>query len=266
MTEAGGGGISVDTGHSGRLSFFDGLRLAIGCLTRLPIAVPSLSAGGSLAGAMHLFPLVGVLVGAIGSAVYGLAAIGLPPALAALLAVAATALATGAMHEDGLSDVADGFGGGADRDRKLAIMKDSRLGSYGALALVLGLSLRVGALASLGAPAAVAGALIASHALGRAAIPLVMQGLMPVRTGGLGATAGQPSPSTAGIAATLALIIVAMVLPAGAAFAAALAATAATFVLGAVAWRQIGGQTGDVLGAVEQVSEIAALLAIVALQ
>lgn len=252
--------------QTGRLPLFPALHLAVSFLTRLPLPAPRLLENGTLASGMHLFPLVGLLVGGIGAAVYALASRLLPPALSALLALAAMTAATGAMHEDGLADIADGFGGGADRDRKLAIMKDSRIGSYGAVALLLSLLLKAFALAALASPGLVAGALIAAHALGRAAIPLAMRLLAPARESGLGASVGQPSASTTGIGATLALVVAALVLPAGAAFAASLAAAVATLGVAWLAWRQIGGQTGDVLGAVEQVAEIAALLAVVALR
>jgi adenosylcobinamide-GDP ribazoletransferase len=242
------------------------LHLAIAFLTRFPLPTPQLMEKGALANSMHLFPLVGVLVGGIGAAVYALSSLLLPPLLSAALALAAMAAATGAMHEDGLADIADGFGGGADRERKLAIMKDSRIGSYGAVALMLGLLLRIVAIATLATPGLVAGALIAAHALSRAAIPLAMQLLVPARDKGLGVSVGRPSPSTAGIAATLALVIAALGLPVGAAFAASLSATGMTLFMAWLAWRQIGGQTGDVLGAIEQLVEIAALLAVVALR
>ena len=254
----------LDSGALGRLPVGRALRLALACLTRLPIRLGDAETG-PLSGTMHLFPLVGVVVGALGAVVYALAASCLPPTLAALLAVGTTALVTGAMHEDGLSDVADGFGGGATRERKLEIMKDSRIGSYGGLMLILGVSLRVGALAALASPWAVAAALIVAHALGRAAIPVAMQGLAPARSQGLGATVGQPSPSTAGIAATWAMAIAWLILPNGTAAAAVVAVTLAATGLASLALRQIGGQTGDVLGAIEQSGEIAALLAIVAM-
>jgi adenosylcobinamide-GDP ribazoletransferase len=256
----------ADPERDGRMATLAGLRLAVTFLTRLPLPAPKSTEDGALAHSMHLFPLVGVLVGGVGAGVYGLATRLLPPALAALLALAAMTALTGAMHEDGLADIADGFGGGADRESKLAIMKDSRIGSYGAVALLLGLLLKAAAIAALAAPGLVAGALIAAHALARAAIPLAMQLLAPARASGLGVSAGKPSASTAGIAATLGLIVAALVLPAGAAFGACLAAGLATLAMAMLAWRQIGGQTGDVLGAVEQVAEIAALLAVVALR
>lgn len=252
------------SGETPRLGTLAACHMAVSFLTRLPLPSPRHVVPGALAKSMHLFPLAGVLVGGIGALVYALAQLLLPPSLSALLAVAVTAVVTGAMHEDGLADIADGFGGGTDRERKLAIMKDSRLGSYGAVALLLGLSLKAFALAALASPGWVAGALIASHALGRAAIPLTMQLLAPARETGLGATVGTPPVSTAGIGATLALLIAAAALPAGTAFAACAAALLATLGVAWLAWRQIGGQTGDVLGATEQVAEIAVLLATVA--
>jgi adenosylcobinamide-GDP ribazoletransferase len=131
--------------------------------------------------------------------------------------------------------------------------------------LILGVALRVGALAALASPWTVAAALIVAHALGRAAIPVAMQGLAPARSQGLGATVGQPSPSTAGIAATWAMAIAWLSLPNGTAAAAVVAVALAAAGLASLALRQIGGQTGDVLGAIEQSGEIAALLAIVAM-
>lgn len=241
------------------------LWLVLAFCTRLPLPRPSAAiAPGALAQAMRLFPLAGLVVGGLGAAVYGLAHAVLPAGLAAVLAVAATVAATGALHEDGLADVADGFGGGVDKEAKLAIMRDSRIGSFALVTLTLTLLLRVGALASLASPGLVAGALVAAHALGRGAIPVAMQGLVPARPDGLGASAGQPTAGTAGIAATLALLIAAIALPHTAALAAVLAVAVASWSMRALARWQIGGQTGDVLGAIEQVAETAALLAVVA--
>src|SRR5262249_10374713 len=118
-------------------------------------------------GAPHLgraswaLPLAGVLVALVGAAAYWLAhAAGLPSLSAGALALTATLLATGCLHEDGLADVADGFGGGATRERKLAIMRDSRIGSYGTCALILSLLPRASATASPVAPASVPAALV----------------------------------------------------------------------------------------------------------
>jgi adenosylcobinamide-GDP ribazoletransferase len=213
---------------------------------------------------MGLFPLVGVVVGGIAAAVYALAHLLVPASIAAPLALLAAVLVTGGLHEDGLADTADGFGGGADRDAKLAIMRDPRIGAFGAVALILVLALRGTALAALDHPLLVAGALIAAHALARAAMPFAMRILAPARPDGLGAEAGRPGAVQTGIAATLAVIVVGLVLPVGAALAAVAGALIGALLMTLAARGQIGGYTGDVLGAIEQVAETAALIGAVA--
>ena len=242
----------------------DELHLALLFSTRLPLPPMDKGMPGGLARAMRFFPIAGVVVGAIGAAVYALAHLLLPPALAAVLALAASAWTTGCLHEDGLADLADGFGGGADKPRKLEIMRDSRIGTYGLVAVALALMLRAGALAALGSPWRVAGALIAAHALGRAAMPLVMQLMRPARSDGLGANAGQPERLDAAIAAAIALVIAGVVLPIPAALLAVVAALLASAAVVGLALHHLGGHTGDVLGAVEQAAETFALLGVVA--
>ena len=127
----------------------DPILAALMLLTRLPVRVARPMAPAAFARAYGWFPAVGALVGAVGGLVLWGAGGAVPPLAAALLAVAAQVLLTGGLHEDGLADVADGFGGGRDRERRLAIMRDSRIGTYGALALVLGVGLRVALLAPL---------------------------------------------------------------------------------------------------------------------
>jgi len=241
-----------------------GLRLAIAFLTRLPFGAAADQAPGALARTMGVFPLVGVMVGGIGGAIYAIAHFFLPAAAAAILSIAAMAIVTGALHEDGLADTVDGFGGGKDRQGKLAIMRDSRIGTFGMVALALTLGLRVVVLTEIGGSLMVVGALVAAHALSRAAIPLAMQALTPARPDGLGAGAGQPSAAQTGIAITLALVIAAAVLPPGAALAALAGATTGTTLIVLWAQEQIGGFTGDVLGAVEQLAETLALLGVLA--
>jgi adenosylcobinamide-GDP ribazoletransferase len=241
-----------------------GLGLAISFLTRLPFGGVGVASPGALARSMGVFPLVGVVVGGIGGAIYAIAHFFMPASAASLLAIGAVALVTGALHEDGLADTADGFGGGEDRADKLAIMRDSRIGTFGMVALSLSLGLRAVALAEIGGSLAVVGALVAAHALSRAAIPLAMQALTPARRDGLGALAGQPSAAQTGIAITLALVVAALVLPPGAALAALAGATAGVTLIVLLAQEQIGGFTGDVLGAVEQAAETLALLGVLA--
>ncbi len=211
------------------------------------------------------YPLVGQLVGGAAALVlYGAAQVW-SPWIAALLAVAAGVVLTGGFHEDGLADTADGLGGGLTRQRRLEIMKDSRLGSYGALALGLTLALRVAALAMLAqfSPFFAAVALLAAHGLGRGAAVGAMT-VMPY--GGDPGMAKEGRPDRASllgltVAALIALWPLAFFSPATGASGLALG-----LVFGAVpawrAWRLIGGRTGDVLGAVEQAFEVGFLLGV----
>ena len=142
--------------------------LAFRFLTRLPGPSAGPAGSGALGPALRLAPLVGLVVGVCGALVAWLAlgGLGLPPWPAALLTVGATVWITGALHEDGLADLADGCGGAFERSRKLAIMRDSRIGAYGVLALILSIGLRGAALAALAAPAgpdSAAAVLIAAH-------------------------------------------------------------------------------------------------------
>jgi adenosylcobinamide-GDP ribazoletransferase len=238
-----------------------GFAVATGFLTRVPTATPQL-APGLLADAAWAFPLVGAGIGGVAALAYGLAQLlGLGVLPAALLAVAAGIAVTGALHEDGLADTADGFGGGADRAGKLAIMRDSRVGSFGALALVLSIALRAAALAAIGDAVHAGLALIAAHAASRAFLPAAMALLPPARADGLGATAGRPRPEVATLAAAVGAAIALLALGPWRGAAALGLAVAATLLAGLLARRQIGGYTGDVLGAFQQLGEIAMLLA-----
>jgi len=164
-------------------------------LTRLPTGEGVTNPEGGLADAAWTFPLVGTFVGACGGFAFWIAhAAGLAPTLSGLAAVGAACLLTGCLHEDGLADVADGFGGGSDHDSKLAIMRDSRIGAYGVIALCTSVLARVLALAAFVDAAAALAALLAAGALSRAAIVPVMAGLPPARTDGMSSFAGRPVP------------------------------------------------------------------------
>ena len=218
----------------------------------------------------RMLPLAGLLLALPAALVLVLAwEIRLGPFVAAALALAALALVTGAMHEDGLADVADGFGGGRSAGRSLEIMRDSRIGAFGGTALVLGLALRAATLATLldrsGWLAAVALLYAASVSRSAALVPIAW--LDPARPGGAGAAVGRPSRATllivGGICLVLALLGASLGLPPlGLALGLVLAPLAA-FVLSALAAKKIGGQTGDVVGACQQLGEIAVLLALV---
>lgn len=230
-------------------------------LTRLPVGwFGCLCADNSFARAVWAYPIVGVAIGAIGAAVYWLSArIGMPPAFAAVCVIAATVLATGALHEDALADMADGFGGGRSRAQKLEIMRDSRVGTFGVLALVLSVAARAAAITSIAVPGKVAIALIATGSLARGAmlVPVIL--LSPARTDGLGAglrTAGKTRALLGLVlSATIAFLLLSPVAAAGA----VATAVSAALCLSALAWRQIGGYTGDVLGATEMIAECSAL-------
>jgi adenosylcobinamide-GDP ribazoletransferase len=226
-------------------------------LTRLPVA-PLCRRAVPPGEAVWAYPIVGLVVGAIGGAAFwALRDIGARPALCAIWAVAAAVLTTGALHEDGLADTADGLGGGRTRDAKLAIMRDSRIGAFGALALMFSLALRIAAFASLAEPRAVLAASIAAAVAGRGAMIGVLLALSPARADGLAAPLGamrrRPALIGLGVAALATALLGGL---------SALTATAiAAAIVGRLASRQIGGYTGDILGAAEQLAECAALTA-----
>jgi adenosylcobinamide-GDP ribazoletransferase len=226
-------------------------------LTRLPVPLLGHGERPPLARAAKYFPLVGLLVGAIAASVWLLAS-GLPPALAAGLSIGAGLLATGALHEDGFADCCDGLGGGATRERALEIMRDSRIGAYGAIGLILSIGLRWAALAALD-PWAGAAALLIAHSTSRAMIAVTLAVAGYARSEGLAISAAGVENREA-LAALAIAGFAALALGLGAGLLAFLAGgAAAAFML----WRLIRrlcGYTGDGLGAVEQVAEIAALV------
>jgi adenosylcobinamide-GDP ribazoletransferase len=243
---------------------FDQFLLATAVLTRLPVA----PAGddrepehGAVAEAAWAFPAVGAGIGMIAAIVMFLVStFGLGEASAALLALVAATLITGALHEDGLADTADGFGGGRTRDQKLAIMRDSRQGSYGTLSLVFSIGLRAAALASIAGPVEAGLALIAAHTASRAALPVVMRWLEPARDDGLGAMAGTPGPAPMLVALAIGILVALGMLGPVRGAVALVASGMAAAAMAMLARRQIGGYTGDVLGAVQQIGEIVMLL------
>lgn len=255
---------------SPRASRFGPVRqLALGLvfLTRLPIRLKGALPDDAVARAAWSFPVVGALVALAGAGVAIAAdAIGLPPPASALLALAATMAVTGALHEDGLADTADGLGGGRTREQKLEIMKDSRVGSYGVLALIVGVGLRAAALTAAiqDTRLHLLGALVAAHAGSRALLPLLMRALPSVRPGGLAASVGVPSSLSSITALVLGTAAVFWGLGDVLGLLGFVAAAVGMVAVGTLARRQIGGYTGDVLGAAQQVGEIILLLTAVA--
>jgi adenosylcobinamide-GDP ribazoletransferase len=236
-------------------------RLALMLLTCLPagrLADPA----PSLAAARWAYPLVGLVTGGLAAAAHaGALALGFGPLVAALLALTTAALVTGALHLDGLADFADGIGGGRDRAHCLEIMRDSRIGSYGVIALVLAIALAAAGLAELPGGAVPATLLLAATG-SRLAMLVVLDRLPPARPDGLGrgASGSAPLAWVPGTAVVAALSVWTGVgsLPALAAMAVAVA------VVARLAHRRIGGQTGDVLGATQVAAEVACILALAA--
>lgn len=246
--------------------------VALQFLTRLPVRLERFEPAW-LNDCVRHFPLVGALVGGVGAAVLAGATHLWPAWVAAMLALAATVALTGGFHEDGLADTFDALGGVVGRDRALAIMKDSRIGSYGALALGLSLLLRAALLAVLAARptlGAVA-ALLASHALARAAAVGVMVSL-PYGGDAEHAKAKPLALAVAPRSFVIALgwcgLLVSTLATVGVQLprllTAAAAAAAAALLMRQWLKRRLGGYTGDGLGATEQLAEIAVLLAFTA--
>ena len=232
-------------------------------LTRLPVPWTVPDVADRIHRCTPWFPAVGVLVGGIGALVWWLAALAWPPVIAAIVAVAATVLATGAFHEDGLADTFDGLGGSPYRERALEIMKDSRVGTYGVVALVLVLAGRVAALTALGG--AVPAALIGAHALARCSSLPPIRWLNYAREEG-----GTGKPFAGGISlnglvvALAATAVLTVVLFGNAAVVTWIAAAVGAGLILAWSRARLGGITGDTLGAANQIAELAAYLALLA--
>lgn len=250
------------------------LLVALRFYTRLPLPVLAQESEPHAAPALkriaYAIPIAGAVIGGLGGLVLALALLlKLPVLPAAALAVTVMVLMTGAFHEDGLADTADGFGGGRDRAHRLDIMRDSRIGTFGGAALILSLILRISAIDALvlaAGPWRAIAILAAAGAASRAAGIALLELLEPARPDGASAAAGRPGPE--GLAAatlSAALIVVLLLVPTlgiRAAFVGLIAPACALFALSRLSNAKIGGQTGDVAGATQQVAEIAILLGI----
>lgn len=235
-------------------------------LTRLPVPFVRTLDTPPLSAAMGMFPVAGAVIGALtGTALVTAQQLGLATMFAAICAVALGLLITGALHEDGLADVADGFGGGINTEHRLAIMRDSRIGAFGALALGLALMAKVALYAELQQFTAwQAVALVAcASAFSRALVVDMLWATRPARRDGLSVMAGRPGRFTTLLALGLGGIGAgfgaAFVLSPAHAVLALVAGGIATAAVRGIAMSKIGGQTGDVCGAAQVVSEIAML-------
>ncbi len=228
-------------------------------LTRLPLPRVPADAFDQQARAAWAFPLAGLVVSGLACAMAGAAmALGIPAAASAGVLLTTQIVMTGAMHDDGLADTADGVWGGFTPERRLEIMKDSHIGTYGVLALILFTGLRWVALSALLGVGAY-GAVIGAAMLSRATLPAMMTALPPARPNGLARTVGVPGSTVSAIAIALAILVATALSGPVTIFAVALAALC-TVTIAAIAHTKIGGQTGDILGATQVVTETAVLL------
>lgn len=252
--------------HRGRFRPFASFLLSLRFLTRMPVPFVRTVDPPPLKDAMWMFPVVGLCVGAATGAALLLAHLArLPDLFCGLFALGITAMITGAFHEDGLADVADGFGGGSTREQRLEIMKDSRIGAFGTLALVIAVLGRASLLAALLVlhPLAVIVLVAGAASFSRALMVDLLWATRPARQGGLSAMAGQPSRNST----LLALAIGGIAAGAGGSYMLSLeagvlalvAAGLAQEMLRSLAIRKIGGHTGDVCGAGQIMSETAML-------
>jgi len=238
---------------------------ALGYFTRLPVPGWVGYSPDGLARAARYLPAVGLLVGGAGALVFWLASQVWPQAVAVVFAMVATIALTGAFHEDGLADTADGLGGGWDKAKILAIMKDSRVGSYGVIAVILALLGKYALLSTLPAGQVVA-ALIAGHAVSRFCAVSLMATMDYARDDE--SSKARPVAARLGLAPLLWALLCAglplLLLAPGPALTAVVLAALATLWLAAKCRRWLGGYTGDCLGAVQQLAEIAFYLGLAA--
>ncbi len=237
------------------------LAVAGAFLTRLPFQPTPPVDMADLGPAARVFPLIGLVVGITGGGALWLAwQVDLQPMACALIGLAITTWISGALHEDGLADFADGIGA-RDRARRLAIMRDSRIGAFGVLALIFSVGLKVVLLAGIPAPGLAAATLIGAAAASRGVMPLLMFALRPARVDGLGRDAGRPSKPAMGVATAFTIMILLSFFDWQPALSALVLFLVTTAMLGWLAQRRLGGYTGDVLGAAQQVAEICVLIA-----
>lgn len=244
---------------------------SVGFLSRLPVHARFFEGhDGSISRAVRAFPVAGVIIALPAMCVFwATLVLGAQPSLAAILALGTLTITTGALHEDGLADAADGLGGGRDREHALTIMKDSRTGSYGVVALILSFGVRAGALAQLGtdlSPFGAALALLAAAAVSRALMVWHWSLLPPARTNGVAVAVGKPEDTARTMALVLATLIAFLTLSPSYHLGSILFALAfsvlAAFAFTRVVDKKLGGHTGDTIGATQQVTAMAVFTAL----
>ena len=232
-------------------------------LTRLPFRASNEVCVGDLRAASWSFPIIGLLIGLLSSAIFFLAThINLNPFVSGMLCVAFGCIVSGGLHEDGLADTCDGLLGGKDAQSKLDIMRDSSIGGYGAIALIFSVGIRCLILGGLSEPEVVMVALIVGSSFSRSLLPFVTVAFRHARSEGLAVHWGRCSLKRASISFLIGAFIFLMCFGI---FETVLVLMVVLFVSGGflvIACSQIGGYSGDILGACQQISEITVLLAV----
>jgi len=261
-----------EPGNDTNSSFAGDILASLAFLSRLPIKLANRHF--SLANSSRAFGIAGLILGAICGAIFwAVHMVGLGTLPAIITALALSALITGGLHEDGLADVADGFGGGWSSERKLEIMRDSQIGTYGVLALVFSVGFRIAAYSSLVDSGNIGNSFIVTIAvfaaigcLSRSTMALMMYQLPQARKDGRAVEAGVPSHDNLRnglfISAIAGLTCLVVGVETGAIIATFAGVAIAYLVVRKLASSQIGGYTGDVLGTLQQVTEIFCLLAL----
>jgi adenosylcobinamide-GDP ribazoletransferase len=246
-------------------SWFLDLKICVVVLTRVPIHINTSPESFSISDASRFFPIVGAAVGLVSALVlWCVSWFGFSPTVLALLSLLTMTLITGALHEDGLADTLDGLGGGLTREQKLRIMSDSQIGSYGVMALLFSFSIRWAVYSEIceASLANICLVLVAVAAASRAALPAVMHFVPVAREDGLSVAAGQPSLDRAIVAFLLGIGFLFFLLG----FRVSIVALGVAILVAGMfvyfAAIRLGGQTGDVLGATQQITEVTILLAI----
>jgi len=246
--------------------------ICLSFFSRLPVNAPDQGAG--LAGACRGFGIAGLILGVITGLIYTVVSMAGPaPLPSVIIALAIGAIMTGGLHEDGLADVADGFGGGWTKERKLEIMRDSHIGTYGVLALVFSVGFRIVAytqiINNLEGTIAPIFLFAAIGCLSRAPLVLMMYQMPLARDDGRAAQAGKPSHDKTRASLFISFLFGAICLAVAVNITALVAVVTgiaiAYFAMAKLADAQIGGHTGDVLGALQQTVEFACLLALLCL-
>ncbi|WP_298257235.1 adenosylcobinamide-GDP ribazoletransferase [uncultured Litoreibacter sp.] len=238
--------------------------VALGLLTRFPLPQRDWDSERPAALAAWAYPLVGLAVGLPACVIaQGFWGMGLPVEMIAAIILLAITMFTGAMHEDGLADAADGLWGANTSERRLEIMKDSHIGAYGVIALIAGFALRWSALAALLSAGFLWIPVLVTAVISRAAMVPIMEMLPNARSTGLSQLTGRPRTAAVVIATGLSAVAALAGLGLSGLWV-LLVAGAAMAACGCIAHRKIGGQTGDILGATQQVVEITVLGAICA--